>query len=87
MSLGTGLPYCWLCANFRREDRSCFRHSVVIPVTSGLTICGAYNDPQYDRDEWYLNFKAQKLNEQELFVYAESSSFEERIPFSKLFRS
>lgn len=84
MSLGSGLPYCWLCSNFRRDDRYCRKHLVVVPVTKGLSICADFSNTEFEVDRWYLDFRKAKLNSRDLYVYAENSNWEEYIPFEKL---
>lgn len=60
------------------------QHQVTLPVGKGMTICSDFSNSEYETDEWYKNFKKQRLNSSELFVYSENSTVVDTIPFEAL---
>jgi hypothetical protein len=89
MSLGTGMPYCWLCKQFLHEQKYCNLHKIYIPLEKGYVICKDFSDVKYDdytkKNEWFIKFRKLKLiNHDALYIYAENSSYEEYIPFADL---
>jgi hypothetical protein len=92
MSLGSGLPHCWLCKHFVHDKNMCLRHEICIPIEKGYVICEDFKDVEYadfhEKNEWFVNFRKTKLlNKNALFIYSENSSYEEYIPFSELKKS
>lgn len=89
MSLGTGLPHCWLCKYFNKETSVCSRHSITVPIERGYVICKDFSDIKYvdydKKNTWFVKFRNEKLlNRDAIYIYSENSSFEEYIPFSEL---
>lgn len=92
MSLGSELPYCWLCKNFSHQEKYCILHKIYIPTEKGYAICKDFLDIDHadyadypEKHEWFLKFKHNKLiGHEDLYIYQEYSEYEEYIPFSEL---
>jgi hypothetical protein len=88
MSLGSGLPFCWLCKNFNQKEHYCNLHQLFIPLEKGYVICRDFLDvdnPDFDKDKWFIKFRESKLaNKDAVFIYSDNSSYEEYIPFADL---